>query len=104
MCDLAADLAASDPRFGWQCALMSGGNREATVYAQYGYAATGVCLGLGNYHNQGRTAIAAEYVHLDDFASGVRLLARLATTCRGRPASPPPAAGGVWRAQKHLLG
>lgn len=33
--------------------LMSGGGCEATAFGAYGYQATGLCVPLGNWHNQG---------------------------------------------------
>ncbi len=41
--------------------LMAGGSCEATAFVAYGYAATGLCLPLGNYHNMG---------HLDEVERG----------------------------------
>ncbi len=41
--------------------LMAGGSCEATAFVAYGYAATGLCLPLGNYHNMG---------HLDEVEQG----------------------------------
>ncbi len=78
LCDVAGELAEKNRPFRWQRALMQGGTCEASVFCQYGLAATAACLALGNYHNQGATGIAAENVHLDDFADGVKLLATLA--------------------------
>lgn len=36
--------------------LMDGGGCEATAFGVYGYAATGLCLALGNWHNRGNLA------------------------------------------------
>ncbi|MBL8879642.1 MAG: M20/M25/M40 family metallo-hydrolase [Phycisphaerales bacterium] len=55
--------------FKFQRKLMDGGTCESTAYIAYGYAATGICLGLGNYHNMNmdKRRIESEYVHLDDW-------------------------------------
>lgn len=101
---LAEDLHGRDESFRFQRALMAGGTCEATAFGAGGIPATGLCLALGNYHNQGRNRIAAETVNLDDFAGGVRLLA--AMTRRSADAG-----GGSlrrrlderWRAYRDLL-
>jgi endoglucanase len=55
--------------------LMSGGMCEASAAVMLGYQATGMALPLGNYHNQGPDAtLAPEYIHMDDFLTGVALL------------------------------
>ena len=57
---------------------MSGGTCEASAFALYGYRTTGIAFPLGNYHNgtpgtpEGR--IEAEYIHRDDFLSGIKLM------------------------------
>ena len=76
----AAGLAGDDPAFEWQRKLMAGGTCEATAYAAFGYAATCVCLPLGNYHNMSDTEpdrLAREVISLRDFAGMCRLLAAL---------------------------
>lgn len=59
----------SPNRFRFQRKLMDGGTCESTAYIAYGYAATGICLGLGNYHNMNmqNRRIESEYVHLRDW-------------------------------------
>lgn len=76
---IAADLAKRDADFRYVRQLMPGGVCESTVYMMLGYAATGMCLPLDNYHNQGRRGrIAAEAVDLRDFESLVKLLVAFA--------------------------
>jgi len=83
---VAEGLARRDRTFRYVRRLMPGGTCESTVYGLWGYAATGLCLPLANYHNQGpRGRIAPEQVHADDFASLVRLLVALAAE-RSTPA------------------
>ncbi|MFN8177312.1 MAG: hypothetical protein U0167_05260 [bacterium] len=79
----ARALAAADRGFRFQRRLMDGGSCEATPFCADGYAAGGLCVPLGNYHNQrgldgGRPGIGAEHVRTRDFRSEVQLLVRLA--------------------------
>lgn len=76
---IAAALAGRDGDFHFTRQLMDGGTCESTVFCSLGYAATGLCLPLGNYHNQGPNGrIAAEQIHLDDFAALVKLMVAIA--------------------------
>jgi endoglucanase len=50
---IMTEHAKNNPAYKWQRKLMPGGTCEATVYSEYGYEATCLCLPLGNYHNQG---------------------------------------------------
>jgi putative aminopeptidase FrvX len=79
----ARALAAEDASFRFQRRLMDGGSCEATAFCAAGYRAGGLCVPLGNYHNMrgldgGRVGVGAEQVHVNDFASEVKLLVRLA--------------------------
>ena len=68
-------LQQRDSEFKAQRQLMSGGVCEASAFAVYGYQTTGIAFPLGNYHNaapDGR--IEAEYIHVDDYLSGISLL------------------------------
>jgi endoglucanase len=68
-------LQAQPGGFKVQRQLMSGGTCEASAFALYGYPTTGIAFPLGNYHNgapEGR--IEAEYIHREDFISGIRLI------------------------------
>lgn len=68
--------------------LMDGGACEATAFVAHGFAATCVCLPLGNYHNQGdldrveqdegEAVPAPEYIALEDHAGLVELLVAVA--------------------------
>ena len=71
-------LAAENPDFKFQRALMPGGTCEATAYQEFGYASVAVCVALGNYHNCGAEQIAEEFVHGGDVESMVRLLVKAA--------------------------
>ncbi|MGB9625175.1 MAG: M20/M25/M40 family metallo-hydrolase, partial [Phycisphaerae bacterium] len=79
---VAERLAASGRPFVFQRKLMDGGTCEATVYGEFGYAATGLCIALGNYHNMDRTRrrLAPEYIDLADWEGLVRWFVALATT------------------------
>ncbi len=64
--------------FAWQRKLMDGGTCESTAYQRFGYACTGMCLPLGNYHNVGRGGrIAPESIRLSDLVGMVRLFEAL---------------------------
>jgi putative aminopeptidase FrvX len=75
---VARDVQKKDPRFRYQRRVMDGGTCEATPYQLAGYVAGGVAIPLHNYHNQGKTRIGAEAVHLRDVEGAVRFLAELA--------------------------
>lgn len=77
--------AAASAGIPHQRRLMDGGGCEATAFGVYGYAATGLCLALGNWHNRGNLArveagdgAAAvpmlEEISVDDFHGLVDLL------------------------------
>lgn len=80
----AVALARRDRGFRWQRQLMAGGTCEAGLYVCHGYAAGGLALPLGNYHNLGRARPAAEEIGLDDVGHAIRLCAELATASRHR--------------------
>lgn len=66
---VARKLAERRRSFRYQRKLMDGGSCEATAYASYGYATTGACVALGNYHNMNveRKRIDSEYISLSDW-------------------------------------
>ena len=95
----AEALAGHDAGFRFQRKLMDSGVCEATAFCAAGYRASGLALPLANYHNaaDGGAGLAAENVHVDDFAAEVRLLLELAR----RPALlDPPSGGGDWLAER----
>ena len=70
----------ADEGFAWQRKLMTGGTCEATAYAAFGFAASCVCLPLGNYHNVSddkEGALEREVISLRDFEGLVTLLRAL---------------------------
>lgn len=78
---VADDLGRRDPTFRHVRQLMPGGTCESSIWCLWGYRATGVCLPLGNYHNQGDDGrIRPEQVHPGDFECLVKLLAAVATS------------------------
>ena len=82
-------LTAADPGFKAQRQLMSGGTCEASGFAAQGYAATGVAFPLGNYHNATPDGgVDAEFIHVDDFLGGVRLVEQAARSVAERHTSP----------------
>ena len=68
-------LQARPQGFDVQRQLMSGGTCEASAFALHGYRTTGIAFPLGNYHNGGEDGvIEAEYIHVNDFMSGIELM------------------------------
>ena len=83
------ELRAADPDFKSQRQLMSGGTCEASAFAVHGYRATGIAFPLGNYHNAGDDGgVAAEYIALEDFVSGVKLVRQAVRSVPRRHQSP----------------
>ncbi len=71
----AEHLRTGDLGFKVQRHLMSGGTCEATAFASFGYAVTGIALPLGNYHNMAEEGrLEAEYIHRADLPGAVALL------------------------------
>lgn len=101
--DAARKLAKSDPTFKFQRKLMDGGTCEATPFCAFGYRATGVCLPMGNYHNQDDSGptprVGPETIHADDLANEVKLLVELAK----HPEALDPAADKIPPRIKELL-
>ncbi len=89
----AGHIADADASFKYQRKLMDGGMCNSTAFMAYDYDSAGICLALGNYHNQhvkgdlgwkagvgGRTGkgIASETIHCGDFLGMVRILVETA--------------------------
>ena len=108
-CRTVADaLAKRDASFKYQRKLMDGGTCESTAYAVRGYAATGICLSLGNYHNMDvqRNRIAPEYVSTGDFEKLVKWFMALIPAARaytGRDAKLESRLQGIEREYAKLL-
>ncbi len=61
--------------FKVQRALMGAGGCEASAFKAHGYRVTGTSFPLGAWHNtEDDGSIIPEYIHLDDFKSGVALI------------------------------
>ncbi len=72
----AERLRKADAEFKFQRQLMGGGVCEASAFATFGYAVTGLAFPLGNYHNGlYQNVVEAEYINRRDFLAGARLLA-----------------------------
>ncbi|MEZ6235405.1 MAG: hypothetical protein R3B68_14560 [Phycisphaerales bacterium] len=83
---LASQKLSQGPAWKWQRKLMAGGACEASVFCEFGYEATCVCLPLGNYHNMAdleavqaerntRPArVGREFIAISDFEGLVDLL------------------------------
>ncbi|MCH8817989.1 MAG: hypothetical protein IIC92_09720 [Chloroflexi bacterium] len=93
-------LAAAISRVGdspVQRQLMQAGTCEGTAFARNGYATTGLAYPLGAWHNNGpEDTIRPEFIHQDDFTTGIALLAGAAALAGSDPAS---AAGSRIRAR-----
>jgi putative aminopeptidase FrvX len=76
---VAQALTQRRKSFVFQRKLMDGGVCEAYAFIAYGYAATGICVALGNYHNMDtrRVRIGSEYVSLRDWLGMVDLFEAL---------------------------
>lgn len=94
--------------------LMDGGVCEGTAFGVYGYASTGLCLALGNYHNRGNLGavetgdVAAavpmlEEISLADFHGLVDLLI-LAVTAVDQPDSLAGRYDDLYESNSHYLG
>ncbi len=82
-------LQERDPDTKVQRQLMSGGTCEASGFAAFGYATTGIAFPLGNYHNATPDGgVDAEYIHVDDYLYGVRLVEEAARSVTRRRTSP----------------
>ena len=61
--------------FKVQRALMGAGGCEASAFKAHGYRVTGTSFPLGAWHNtEDDGSIVPEYIHIDDFRSGVALI------------------------------
>ena len=61
--------------FKAQRALMGAGGCEASAFKAHGYRVTGTSFPLGAWHNaEDDGSIVPEYIHVDDFRSGVALI------------------------------
>ncbi|MBK8915234.1 MAG: hypothetical protein IPM64_11665 [Phycisphaerales bacterium] len=71
--------------FRYQRRLMDGGTCETTAFGAYGYAAGGICVALGNYHNMNekRGRIDSEYISLSDWEHMVTWFEALACDPHG---------------------
>ncbi|MDA1256907.1 MAG: hypothetical protein O3C10_03570 [Chloroflexi bacterium] len=68
--------------------LMQAGTCEGTAFARHGYPTTGLAFPLGAWHNNGpEDTIRPEFIHHDDFATGVALLAGAAALAGSNPSS-----------------
>ncbi|HCV28370.1 MAG TPA: hypothetical protein QGI07_04110 [Dehalococcoidia bacterium] len=77
--------------------LMQAGTCEGTAFARNGYPTTGLAYPLGAWHNNGPDdTIRPEFIHHDDFATGIALLAAAAALAGTNPSS---AAGALIKAR-----
>jgi putative aminopeptidase FrvX len=65
----------AEGKFKVQRMLMSAGGCEASAFKAHGYRVTGTSFPLGAWHNtEDDGSIAPEYIHIDDFQSGIALI------------------------------
>ncbi|MFN0132850.1 MAG: hypothetical protein ACKVW3_10045 [Phycisphaerales bacterium] len=99
----------------WQRKLMSGGACEATVFCDFGFQATCLCLALGNYHNMADLAnvqagtntaparVGHEFVSIADFDGLVDLLVACGERLPPAP-SARPLIDKLWNQKHGVLG
>ncbi len=91
----ASEKLSAAAKRPWQRKLMAGGACEASVFCYAGYAATCICLPLGNYHNMtnldalqagtydatqsGPPRCGPEFIHTQDYLGLVDLLVAIGT-------------------------
>ena len=74
------NILKEDSEFRCQRQLMSAGSCEASAFAVNGYRTTGIAFALGNWHNATTSImdekgdVGEEYISLQDFGGGVRLI------------------------------
>lgn len=104
-CDrVGKELMQRKKGFVYQRKLMDGGTCESTAYVAYGYAATGMCVALGNYHNmdEKRHKIGCEYVSIADWRRMVDWFEAMALDSKGYdPAGADVRAGLEQRFSQH---
>jgi len=84
----ALKLKAQDEDFKVKRQLMSGGGCEASAFAAFGYKVTGTAFPLGNWHNGlMQEVVEPEYIHKNDYLSGVSLLCVAAESAGDAPES-----------------
>ena len=75
---VAREMQKRERRFLYQRRVMDGGTCEATPYQLKGHITGGIAVPLHNYHNQGRSRIGPEGVHIGDVQETVRFLVEMA--------------------------
>ena len=90
------NILKEDSEFRCQRQLMSAGSCEASAFAVNGYRTTGIAFALGNWHNATTSImdekgdVGEEYISLQDFEGGVRLIESAARSVSARHDSPLP--------------
>jgi len=90
------NILKEDSEFKCQRQLMSAGSCEASAFAVNGYRTTGIAFALGNWHNATTSImdekgdVGEEYISLQDFGGGVRLIESAARSVSTRHDSPLP--------------
>ena len=90
------NILKEDSEFRCQRQLMSAGSCEASAFAVNGYRTTGIAFALGNWHNATTSImdekgdVGEEYVSMQEFEGGVRLIESAARSVSVRHDSPLP--------------
>jgi len=104
---VAAMVEEAEAGFVWQRKLMPGGTCNASAYQAHGFAASCVCLPLGNYHNMNEEsgAIDAETISVQDFHRLVTLLKAIGRHLDDEETAPAlkTRLGRLFEARQHLL-
>jgi putative aminopeptidase FrvX len=80
--EVCRGLAKKEKKFLWQRKLMGGGICETTIFSSAGYAAGGLAVPLGNYHNVGVDGRAhPEFISLADLDGLVEILLACVARC-----------------------
>lgn len=91
------NIRKETPDFQCQRQLMSAGSCEASAFAVNGYRTTGIAFPLGNWHNATSSitdkggGVGEEYISLNDFKGGTRLIVSSALSVSEKYESFPPA-------------
>ena len=73
----ADKLKETDNSFNFQRGLMDAGVCEGSAFKSFGYNVSGLAFPLGNWHNRGKNMLEEEYLSMDDYYWGIRLLLSL---------------------------
>ncbi len=104
---------ARQRKIAHQRKLMAGGSCEATAFAVFGWAATGLCLALNNYHNMvdidgvvagsRKPRLAPEEISLSDYRGLINLLVTVTNDLDAKASDLSNRLTDLYHQQRHLL-